>query len=217
MQYLHMKNFQEKNLCDLWVIHMNKLMGFLELKEMRLPSIPWKRYTGNEKLDENYLWTIRSAVYRGDDLNLPRMVGKNAKESQRFANELLQKIDNKGIVIYYPYFIANKSGTLEVRNDCIIIEAVKEDLWNLVTYSDREVTVIYRNEHDVEYIGNAGFLQKSEEQQLIKHVPEIRKLFRDDLLQGKSALLEWSYALSCNNKREPVDDEYLVFYEARTI
>ena len=47
---------------------MNKLMGFLELKEMSLPSIPWKQYTGNEKLDEKYLWTIRSAVYRGEDL-----------------------------------------------------------------------------------------------------------------------------------------------------
>ena len=148
---------------------------------------------------------------------MPRLVGRTAKESQKFANELLKKMDSKGIVIYYPYFIANKSGTLEVRNDCIIIEAVKEDLWNLVTYSDREVTVIYRNENDVQYIGDADFLRKSEEQQLIKHVPEIRKLFRDDLLQGKSALLEWSYALSCNNKKEPVNDEYLVFYEARTI
>ena len=196
---------------------MNKLMGFLELKEMKLPSIPWKRYTGNEKLDENYLWTIRSAVYRGDDFNLPRLVGKTAEESQKFANKLLKEIDNKGIVIYYPYFIANKSGTIEVRNDCIIIEAVKEDLWNLVTYSEREVTLIYRNENDIQYIGDEGFLDKKEKQQLMKHVPEIRKIFRDDLLQGKSALLEWSYAMSCNNKKEPVNDEYLVFYEARTI
>lgn len=196
---------------------MNKLMGFLELKEMKLPSIPWKRYTGNEELDVNYLWTIRSAVYRGDDLNLPRLVGKTAEESKKFADELLRKMNDKGIVIYYPYFIARKSGTLEVRNDRVIIEAVKEDLWNLVTYSDREVTVIYHDEQNIQYIGNENFLQEKEEKQLLKHVPEIRKLFRDDLLQGKSALLEWSYALSCNNKKEPVNDEYLVFYEARTI
>lgn len=192
-------------------------MGFLELKEMKLPSIPWKRYTGDEELDVNYLWTIRSAVYRGDDLNLPRSVGKTAEESKKFADQLLKKMNDKGIVIYYPYFIARKSGTLEVRNDRVIIEAVKEDLWNLVTFSDREVTVIYHDEQNIQYIGNENFLQKKEEEQLLKHVPEIRKLFRDDLLEGKSALLEWSYALSCNNKKEPVNDEYLVFYEARTV
>lgn len=196
---------------------MNKLMGFFELKEMNLPSIPWRQYTGEEKLSEQYLWTIRSAVYRGNDLNLPRSVGKDAMESKRFADKLLKEIDGKGIVIYYPYFIAKKSGTLEVRNNCVIVEAVKEDLWNLVTYSDREVTVIYQQNQEAEYKGNQQFLKKTEEQQLLKYVPEIKKLFRDDLLEGKSALLEWSFALSCNNKREPVDGEYLVFYEARTV
>ena len=66
---------------------MNKLMGFLEWKEMSLPSIPWKQYTGNEKLDEKYLWTIRSAVYRGEDLNLPRLVGEDAENATKFAED----------------------------------------------------------------------------------------------------------------------------------
>lgn len=196
---------------------MNKLMGFLELKEMCLPSVPWRRYTGIEKLDEKYLWTIRSAIYRGNDLNLPRSVGKNAKESTKFADSLLKQIDDNGIVIYYPYFIAKKSGTIEVKRDSIIVEAVKDDLWNLVTYSECEVTVIYDHNANPKYIGNENFLSEKEKQQLLKHVPEIRKLFREELLEGKSALLEWSYALSCNNKKEPIDEEYLVFYEARTI
>ena len=87
---------------------MNKLMGFLELKEMSLPSIPWKQYTGNEKLDEKYLWTIRSAVYRGEDLNLPRLVGEDAENATKFAENLLYKLGNNGMVIFYPYFIANK-------------------------------------------------------------------------------------------------------------
>lgn len=211
-----MKNFQEK---DLWddKIKMNKLMGFLELKEMCLPSIPWKQYTGVEELNTDFLWTIRSAVYRGCDLNLPRSVGKNAKESKVFADQLLKKIGNNGMVIYYPYFVAKKSGTLEIRNEDIIIEAVKEDLWNLVTYSDRDVTIIIRKNQKVEYIGNESFINQAELKQLLKHVPEIRRIFRDDLLQGKSALLEWSYALPCNSKKELIDDEYLVFYEARTV
>lgn len=67
---------------------------------------------------------------------------QNQLRSKKFADQLLKEMNNNGIVIYYPYFIANKSGTLEVRSDKVIIEAVKDDLWNLVTYSEREVTII---------------------------------------------------------------------------
>lgn len=192
-------------------------MGFLELKEMRLPSVPWKQYTGNEKFEDRYLWTVRSAVYRGNDLNLPRSIGESSKISKKFADQLLKEMSNNGIVIYYPYFIANKSGTLEVRSDKVIIEAVKDDLWNLVSYSDREVTIITDAENNRSIIGNANFINNEELENLNKHIPEIRKLFRTDLLQGKSALLEWSFAQSCNASKEPIGEEYLVFYEARTV
>lgn len=196
---------------------MNKLMGFLELKEMRLPSIPWRQYTGAEELSDAVLWTIRSAVYRGDDLNLPRSVGKNAAESKKFADGLLKKLKDNGIVIYYPYFVAKKSGTLDVHSGSVVIEAVKDDLWNMVTYSDREITIILSDGGKREYIGNKEFLTLEEQEEILKYVPEIRKLFRDDLLEGKSALLEWSYAVSCDRNKNPAGDEYLVFYEARTV
>lgn len=192
-------------------------MGFLELREMKLPSVPWKQYTGEEEFEDKYLWTVRSAVYRGDDLNLPRSVGKCSKTSQKFADQLLKKMRDNGIVIYYPYFIAKKSGTLEVKSDKVIVEAVKDDLWNLVTYSDREVTIITDSNGDRVTSGNANFLKKKELDNLEKYVPEIRKLFREDLLEGKSALLEWSFAQSCDFEKEPTGEEYLVFYEARTV
>lgn len=196
---------------------MNKLMGFLELKEMNLPSIPWRQYTGNEDFSEDFLWTIRSAIYRGNDLNLPRSVGKSSKESKRFADNLLRQMNERGMVIYYPYFIANKSGTLEVRSDSIIIEAVKDDLWNLVTFSECEETVIINDKDEMSFIGNGEFLKSTEISQLLFHIPEIKKIFRDDLLEGKAALLEWSYAFSCNSNKKAINDEYLVFYEARTV
>lgn len=196
---------------------MNKLMGFLELKEMKLPSVPWKQYTGKENFEDRYLWTVRSAVYRGNDLNLPRSIGESSKVSKKFADQLLKEMNNNGIVIYYPYFIANKSGTLEVRSDKVIIEAVKDDLWNLVTYSEREVTIITDIDGNKSIIGNANFISNEELDSLSKHIPEIRKLFRNDLLQGKAALLEWSFAQSCNASKEPTGEKYLVFYEARTV
>lgn len=159
-----------------------------------------------------------AAIYRGNDLNLPRLVGENAEKAKKFADQLFLKMKEKGIVIYYPYFIAKKSGTLEVKQSQVIIEAVREDLWNMVTYSEREVTII-KDEllNTTESMGNDSFLTQEEQNGLYKYVSEIRKIFRDDLLEGHSALLEWSYAQSCNKDREPVGEEYLVFYEARTI
>ena len=58
---------------------MNKLMGFLELREMKLPSVPWKQYTGEEEFEDKYLWTVRSAVYRGIYLGLLENVPKRPK------------------------------------------------------------------------------------------------------------------------------------------
>lgn len=154
---------------------MNKLMGFLELKEMCLPVIPWKQYTGQEELDDEYLWTIRSAIYRGNDLNLPRLVGENAEKAKKFADQLFLKMKEKGIVIYYPYFIAKKSGTLEVKQSQVIIEAVREDLWNMVTYSEREVTII-KDEllNTTESMGNDSFLTQ-EEQNGLYNMFRVRK------------------------------------------
>lgn len=192
-------------------------MGFLELKEMNLPSIPWKEYKDSTKLQEGILWTVRSAVYRGDDLNLPRLVGAKADEANQFALRLKNQLGINGMVIYYPYFIANKSGTLEVRSNSIVIEAVRDDLWNLVTYSDRDVTVLINEQSKRSFIGEKSFLTEDELSGLEVHVPEIRKVFREELLEGKSALFEWSYAVSCDESKNPLKEEYLVFYEARTV
>lgn len=195
---------------------MNKLMGFYELKNMQLPSIPWEEYSGKETFSEDYLWTIRSAVYSGNDLNLPRLVGVESEEAKRFADKLLIDLGNKGIVLYYPYFLAYKSGTLNVYSDKIIIEAVEKDLWNLVTNMDRDVTIqICNNERIID--GNGDFLSKEEIDDLLQYVSEIRYLFRDDITEGKGILLEWSFAKNCNRDKEPVGEMYLIFYEARTI
>lgn len=195
---------------------MNKLLGFFELKHSGLPTIKWNEFNTNVFLDDEKLWTIRSAVYQGDDLNLPRKVGANAGEAWEFANDLFNKLQDKGIVIYYPYFIAEKSGTLEVRLDETIIEAVKDDLWNMVTYSDRDVTLRYKN-NTVIVDGNSDFLSEQEVTELLNNVSTIKRLFRDEITEGKSILLEWSFAYDCDSEKKPVGSKYLVFYEARTV
>ena len=62
---------------------MNKLMGFLELKDSDLPAVPWKEFNDKVSFDEKLLWTVRTAVEKGEDLNLPRVVGVDAKDVMR--------------------------------------------------------------------------------------------------------------------------------------
>lgn len=195
---------------------MNKLMGFYELKAMNIPSVPWEEYTGKETLDPECLWSVRSAVFRGDDLNLPRKIGVSASQAIEFADDLLIKLRDSGIVIFYPYFLANKSGTLNIFNHRIVIEAVQGDLWNLVTYSDRAVTIQIINGEKM-FDGNKDFLTEAEIDNLLSNIPKIKRSFRDDLAEGKSVLLEWSFAQKSNLLKKPLGKEYLVFYEARTV
>lgn len=192
---------------------MNKLMGLLELKEMRLPSVPWRQYTGNEVMDGDCLWTVRSAKYRGKDFDLPRSIGKNAEESTRFADRILHTTN--GIVIFYPYFIAKKSGTLCVGKDRVIIEAVKGDLWNLVTDGKPDISILYEN-GGKKIAGSSDFLTENEETELISYLPEIRRQFRSELFYSE-VLFEWSIAVNCNKEKKPTGNPYLVFYEARTV
>lgn len=195
---------------------MNKLMGFYELKSLEIPTIQWEEYNDNSNLQQGILWTIRSAVFKGDDLSLPRKVGVEASEAKSFASATKQLLGDNGMVIYYPYFIAEKSGTLNVFSDKIVIEAVKEDLWNLVTYSDRDVTIQIAGEETI-YDGNPEFILSDELEEILKQIPKIKRAFRGDLLQGESILLEWSFAYNCDLNKQKIGQKYLVFYEARTV
>lgn len=92
-----MKNLPEK--IQERILRMNKLMVFFELQDMSLPSIPWREYTGREYLRDDLLWTVRSAVFHGDDLNLPRLVGANSKDAKESADHLLEEFVEHGNIV----------------------------------------------------------------------------------------------------------------------
>lgn len=197
---------------------MNKLMGFYELKELLLPSIKWNEYTPSVVLNENSLWTIRSAVNRGDDLNLPRLVGKSAQEAKVFADDLYRQLAGKGMVTYYPYFIAHKSGTLNVFYDKTVIEAVNSNLWNMVTNHELDTSLVFSNEFVLQnYYGKKDFITAQEINKLKIYAQKIRSAFREEILEGKSILLEWSIASDCDIQHKEMGEEYLIFYEIRSV
>lgn len=195
---------------------MNKLLGFYELKYNGLPSVDWKVFDENTTLDDETLWTIRSAVEVGDDINLPRLVGADSSRAEEFGRELLMKMPENSLVIYYPFFVAEKSGVMEVTPDKIVIEAVKDDLWNLVTYGKRDVTIII-NSNNRKVIGNNGFLSDNEIDELLSYTKILKSKYRDYMLSGKSIFLEWSFAYKSGKDKSKIGNRSLVFYEIRTV
>lgn len=215
------------------MVSMNKYMGFYELRAIGIPTVPWQRFEEDTRLDGRLLWTIRVAVEGGNDLNLPRAVGICADDAVQKGRQLLKEYAGRGMVIYYPYFIAEKSGVLDINCGRTVVEAVDRDLWNLVTNGKTNMTAVFpagstdvetgRMEfgsaglNEVQFSGDESFLSIEEIQELLKNSAVLRGRFRDELSEGKSILTEWSYAYSTDMGREPEGDRYLVFYELRLL
>lgn len=195
---------------------MNKLMGFFELRDSGLPSVPWKIFDEDSKMDKDYLWTVRTAVDKGEDTNLPRIVGKNSDEAYLGAIKLYEYYKNKGMIVYYPYFIADKSGVVDVNNDRVVIEAVEKDLWNFVTNGNKNVTIILGKDKN-SYDGDSNFLSNDEINLLIKNINIIKHKYRDNINEGYSMVAEWSFAYNTDINKKATGDKYLVFYELRSI
>ncbi len=195
---------------------MNKLLGFFELQRSGLPSIKWEIFEPSMHLDEQLLWTVRTAVLKGDDLNLPRKVGVTADAAYNFALEQYNKLQDQGMVIVYPYFIATKSGTLEVGSNLMTIEAVYSDLWNLVSENKKDIT-IHESKDNSFIVGNEKFFTPNELKVIKQNIPRIKHVFRDVLTSGKTVLFEWSFAFNTDVKKKAIGKEYLVIYEARTL
>lgn len=187
-------------------------MGFLELKSRNLPAIEWKEFTRDTILSKDKLWTVRSAIYQGMDLNLPRLVGAKGEEATSFANRLLEELAKKGMVIYYPYFEAKKSGNLRIGHQETIIEGVAKDLWNLVTHQKKDVTLWLEDGNVIRFEGDETFFSSSELEEIISYIPYLKREFSDDLIAGRDLLLEFSFA---NYPSEA--QTFLIFYELRTI
>lgn len=194
---------------------MNKYMGFYELKNSGIPSVLWKEFTEDTVLDENLLWTVRVALERGEDFGLPRAVGVTAGDAYLAGRNMLDRYAGIGIVIYYPYFIAQKSGVMYIKKEMVIIEAVAGDLWNLVTDGRRDVTITTREE-GIEFDGDRMFLELFEIEQLKKYGKVLSGKFRNIISEGSSIITEWSFAFNTDINRNPAGDRYLVFYELRS-
>lgn len=196
---------------------MNKLQGFYELARIGIPTVPWKEFKDGTLLDQSILWTVRTAVMEGDDFHLPRAIGVTCADAFNKYHEFRKKLTVNDLIIYYPFFVAEKSGVIEISKNKIIIETCQEDLWNLVTKGIREATYFIENNGQVVIDGNKSFLTNDEINQLCYYPSFIRTRYKDYISEGKTIALEWSYAYKSDLNKNPIGERYLVFYELRLL
>lgn len=195
---------------------MNKYMGFYELRSLSIPTVPWQEFDTSTVLDDRFLWTVRVAVEYGNDLSLPRAVGVNSIDAYNKGVEFLRQYGEQGLVIYYPFFLADKSGVLDINYDRIIIEGVRGDLWNFVTHGFKDSTIVVKGGTQV-HQGDGGFLSKREVDEILHYASIVKGEYRNTISEGKSILMEWSYAYDADINKRPIGERYLVFYEMRTV
>lgn len=195
---------------------MNKLEGLYELQKLNIPSVNWKVFTDSTKLDEQHLWTIRTAVYEGKDLDLPKLFGADAQTAEKFARRISKKIGNNGIVIYYPYLIAQKSGNLQISGNSIVIEAIKGDLTPLLRGNAVDVTYIY-SKTGRKIVGDEDFLSEKEINSLLFYSEYLTQLYRYVLAEESCLQLEFSFASECDLKQTVIGNPELIFFEIRTV
>lgn len=194
---------------------MNKLEGFFELKKISVPTVEWKLYREGDMLSKDMLWTVRTAVTFGDDFNLPRLVGAPGDEAERFAQSAAKQIGEDGMVVYYPFFVAEASGTVRASLTETVIECVKGDLWNLVTHGDMGYGVVFGGGSKREY--GTPLLSADDVFLIQANAERLKKTYREALALGKSVYAEWSFAFNAGADGKPIGERFLVFYELRIV
>lgn len=218
-------------------MEINKLLGFYELKSSGLPHPNFKIYdnTDNINCDKPILYTVRTAVYRGGDISLPRAVGVDGPTAKAKAVEILRQLGDNAQIYVAPYFIATKSGTMLIGPDTLIVEACWEDLWNLVdhhkidgyydgwyheTKKDAEVLMPGEAVTPTRMSSNAiegNILTTELVEDLKKYVERLRRIYRNELLCNNLIYLEWSCACESSLDKVPLSEPELVFFELKII
>lgn len=191
---------------------MNKLEGMYELKRNHLPTVDWKLFQEKTVLSETCAWTIRTAVFKGQDLYLPKLFGKSGQEAMIFGRRCLQEMKDKGIVFYYPYLEAKKSGVLQFDVSSIQLECVEGDLGRLLNGSTPDAAYYWERKFLKEY--GKEMLSAKEQDELLEWVFYCRRRYREIMKLGEKMQLEFSYVRDGNKENQ---QNRLIFFEMRTL
>ena len=151
-----------------------------------------------------------------DDGKIYGRIGVTSKEAMTYIKSQYKELGRRRMLIYYPYFTAYKSGTIDLSYDRIVIEAVDGKIENLKKKHRVDETIIFR-EDDIEIYGEEEFLTREETLSLIDYGKMLRKRCDNEIEYGKNIIVYWSIVQETKKSMIPRDDKKLLFHQIKVL
>lgn len=174
---------------------INRLLGFLELESIGLPIVDLRKYEDGDILNPDIKWVAKTAVYKGSDISLPRLIGGYTSEIRAFYKTVKGMLGDNAVVFVYPYFEGVKSGVLRVTSIAVSVEAVTGSEYDLAGSSHLKTSITFY-EDGREVAENDTCLTASEIEKLRSYARKVKKskLVLDELKNGGTVQFEWALA-----------------------
>ncbi|BBF45146.1 hypothetical protein lbkm_3905 [Lachnospiraceae bacterium KM106-2] len=195
---------------------MHVLQNSYLLSHLDLPTIPWQQGFLSTEFDQHMLWTVKNEPVSAEIGLIEGKIGVTAKEAKEFVKHQYDNLGEKRVVLYYPYYTATKSGTIDLNQERSVIEAVEGKIENLSKKHRVDVTMIFRD-NDLEIVGNDKFLSEDETLTLIDYCRELKSRCAADLDYGKNIILYWSIVSETKVNMIPKDKTNLIFTKLKII
>lgn len=181
-----------------------------------LPTIPWKPCQTTKMLDDSILWTVKNEPFYKEEGKICGCIGVTAKEAMNYILSEYKNIEKRRILIYYPYYTAVKSGTIDLSYDRLVIEAVEGKIENLKKKHRVDETMIFYDD-DIEIFGEEHFLTNSETLSLIDYTKALRKRCSHEIEFGKNILFYWSIVQETRRNMIPKEEQTLLFHQIKVL
>ena len=209
-----------------------KLEGLLRIDELKLPHPNWKFVTlGSEPeaqlnqrlqsktinadklaLSDKQKWTVRTCLLGNVteiEFGLKRAVGIDSNQVADKLKEFREHYDRQKlhvVFVIYPYFLASKSGIIELHSFEIMLESVSGSQWRLTEEGAPSESWTYEGPHDK--VSVSKFRRKSDQEMNILTLEEVERLSTCAIaISDNDVLLEWTIT----------PDETLLFYDMRPV
>ena len=209
-----------------------KIDGLLRIDELNLPHPDW-RFTvaGGElevgmpfklrplitplaelELSKDEKWTVRTCLLghlSEMEFGLKRAVGIDANQVAAKVNDFKKHYDNltlHAVFVIYPYFLASKSGIIELHHDNNTIESVSGSQWRLTEEGAPSESWWHEGPRDQASVSK--FKHKLDHETSILTLEEVERLSTCIAsIPDDDVLLEWTIT----------PDETLLFYDMRPV
>ncbi|MDO5520019.1 MAG: hypothetical protein Q4G58_05965 [bacterium] len=195
----------------MYVLQNSYILDYLDL-----PTIPWEQCYTTSTLDDSILWTVKNEPYGEKQGKIYGRIGITSNEAKAYISSEYKNLEHKRMLIYYPYYTATKSGTIDLSYDRIVIEAVEGKIENLKKKHRVNETIIFRDE-SIEIFGDEDYMTKEETLTLIDYAKQLKKRASTELEFGKNLIFYWSFVQETKRNMIPRDETRLLFHQIKVL